>query len=115
MTTKELKKQIIEIENICKEYSFLDKTVMPYGYPIKISTLIEQWKKLKDCYGLYNKDGFIYDEVKILKSIIESWKAFEDEPKIKIKLMAGDNKGEIKYIQKSIADCFVKGGLAIIL
>lgn len=115
MTTKELKEKIFEIETVCKKYNFLDKTVTPYGYPIKIGTLIKQWKELRDCYGLYDKDSYIYDEVTRLNNIVKSWEKFEEEPKIKIKLIAGDNKDKVKYVQQSIANCFIKNGFAIAL
>lgn len=103
-----LKEHIQEVQTICEKHGYLDKIIMPYGYPVKIRDFIKPWDDLRDSYGLRLREGFIFREVRILRGILQSWAAFDDEPKVMVKFLQGKNAGKTKLLQKSLAETFLK-------
>ncbi len=103
-----LRKDIQEVKNICKEHNYLDKIVVPYGYPVKIRDFIRPWDDLRDSYGLRLRDGFIFREVRGLLKTLRSWAEFDNEPKVRVEFLQGENAGTTKEVQRSLAETFEK-------
>lgn len=115
MNKTELKEAIAEVKEICDKYDYYDRVIMPYGYGIKIREFIKPWKEMRDNYGLKYGGSFLTREVTGLLKILHSWVKFEKEEKVTVKFVKGEQEGQTKEIQKSLADIFVQTEYAVLV
>jgi len=108
--TGSIPEQVKEIENICKQYGFLDETVMPYGVPVKVFDLIENWKGYANCTT--SSKEIITDEIVGFVKILDKWVEHANEPMVQVRIIQGPKKGTVASYRKSIATAFVNDKLA---
>ena len=110
MTGAEFKEKAQAAINTCKQYGFMNKTIMPYGYRMTVEEFTRNWNDYDRCTR--SSKQIMEDEMKGFLPILDHWVAYENEPMIKVRIIEGTYAGEIKEYHKSTADLFVDSGMA---
>lgn len=101
---------IEEAEAMIEKYGWENRTVMPYNdVTMKITDIINHFKDYDRCTK--GSQEYLVGLINGLGSIMNSWEKYENEPKIKIKMI---RSGAIRECRKEIADEFIKDGFAVL-
>lgn len=101
MTTKEVEDKVHEIMDYVINYGWEERTIHPYNYPIKVIDLLKNVEFYED-YTAASKRLFIA-EVNGFIDILNKWIEQENEPKVTIRFLVGNKKGQTKEVPASIA------------
>lgn len=105
-TADEVKKTVNEIKMILAKYGWGEKTVMPYGYGIKLDNLVENWKDFERC--TIDSQQIIISEINgTIDHVLNKWLKLEEEPKITVQLI----NGKTAKVAESIARQYEEMGL----
>lgn len=99
------------VKEICNQYNFWERTVMPYGFKMTVKELFENWEDYDRCTT--DSKDVIRAEVKGFLPILDRWVEYEEEPMVKVRLIEGTYAGEVKEYHKSTADIFIEAGMAV--
>lgn len=102
----EMQRVIKEIKIANKKINFFSRDVYPYSYPVKVGELI---KNAED-FEQYSRSSqnVIYDEIKGLVVIINTWIEYYNEPKVKVKIIKGYNQGKVLEVEEKMAKYLVE-------
>lgn len=101
----ERQKFIKEAESMIKKYGWEEKTVHPWSYPIKVTSIIDDLKDYDLCTT--GSKHQIISLVNGLADILNAWEKYELAPKKKIIA-----NGKVKEVECNLAEELVKEGLA---
>lgn len=108
----DINKKIKEIGETIEKYNFWNKSIFPYNFKMTVKQLYDNWLDYDNCTPC--SKGVIESEITGFLPILNKWVEIEKEPKIRIKITEGKNKGEIKEIAESIAEELINCNFAVI-
>ena len=79
----EFRQYIAEAKRMVEEYGWQDKTVWPYGSPVKVTDMLREFTDYDRCTS-GSKDIMI-SEANGLAKILNTWERTEKQPKVKIR------------------------------
>lgn len=111
-TAEEVADKVKVLKLYVAKYSWGEKSIHPYGYPIKIEDFLESFDDYSRCthsskqISLAELNGFI--------RIINAWLKLEEEPKVTIRLTHGRHAGDIKEIPESMVEDYIELGAELV-
>ena len=87
-TAEEFESAVTEIENVISRYGWGDRLIHPYGFAIKISKFIKNWKDYESFS--FSSKKIMISEINGLIDILNKWEEQENEPKIKVTFQNGN-------------------------
>ena len=110
MTHEEFKAKAQEVIDVCKKYGFMNNIIHPYSFNMTVEELTQNWKDY-DKYT-YSSKSIMRQELKRFIPIVEHWIEVANEPRVNIRCLIGDNKGEVREYPKSTAEELILIGYA---
>lgn len=106
-----MEQTIKKVRGIVDKYGWEDKTVSPYGFSVSVGDILKTAEEYKN----YTADGrdIIGAEIEGLLRILEKWVEFEEAPRVKVRLLSGNNAGAIKDVNSGLAEDMVAANLAV--
>ena len=109
-TAEEMAEKVAEVTELVNRYGFMNRTVCPYGFVIKMEDFLAGFEDYRRCthsskqISIAEMNGFI--------EILNVWIKEAEAPKVAVRLLQGRHKGEIKEIPEMWLEDYVDTGLA---
>jgi deoxycytidine triphosphate deaminase len=98
---------LAEADRMIKEYGWENMEVHPYGYPVKITKILNDFRDYDRCTT--GSKEYIVHMVNNLAEIMNAWEDYEMLPKVKILLLESEKVFEVNedmakmLIEKNVA------------
>ena len=112
-TAKEMTEKVQELRAYVIKYNWGEDSIHPYGFPVKINEFLGWFKDYEQC--THSSKQLHLSEINGFIKIINSWIRTEEEPKVRIRLLTGNHKGEIKEIPQSFVEDYIDCGIAALV
>lgn len=109
-TAEEVAEKVAEVREIVNRYGWMDRSVHPYGFAIKMEDFLAGFDDYRRCthyskqISLKEMNGFI--------EILNAWIKEAEAPKVTVRLLKGKHQGEIKEIPESYLEDYIDLGMA---
>lgn len=84
---------LAEAERMITEYGWQDMSVHPYGYPVKVTKILKDFRDFDICTK--GTKEYLILLVNGLAEIMNAWEDYEMEPKVKILVLESEKVFEV--------------------
>lgn len=92
-TAEDMAAFLAEAERMITEYGWQDMSVHPYGYPVKVTKILKDFRDFDICTK--GTKEYLILLVNGLAEIMNAWEDYEMEPKVKILVLESEKVFEV--------------------